>query len=367
MTGKKIDVEGLMAVRDRLGDAVIDPALWPQIMEQISSAAGATGAFLLQSDIRTPDVPRSEGVRDLIDYYFAEGWHIRDARAPRGIPLLLSGERVVTDEDIGTADGVRQLDFYKECLAPFGFQYFAAIGFWSGSALWAMAIQRTFEEGPFDQDERVALAELSQHLTETATLSKAVGRAALAGISNGLDLVPHAALAFDRQGFVLQTNTAAERLFDEEVRVANRRLVVRDDAARAALDGVIARLNLAPHNAAIVTPPIVVRRRTKRPLIMRLMPVDGVARDPFLGARALLVFTDMSQQVRPPLDLLAQAFGLSPSEARLAAIMATGISTEHAAEELGISRATARNQLKAIFAKTATHRQGELIALLQRM
>ncbi len=47
--------------------------------------------------------------------------------------------------------------------------------------------------------------------------------------------------------------------------------------------------------------------------------------------------------------------------------MATGVSPEQAGEELGIARETARNQLKAIFAKTATHRQGELIALLSRL
>ena len=35
-----------------------------------------------------------------------------------------------------------------------------------------------------------------------------------------------------------------------------------------------------------------------------------------------------------------------------------------AAGELGLARETARNQLKAVFAKTGTHRQGELIALL---
>jgi DNA-binding CsgD family transcriptional regulator len=44
--------------------------------------------------------------------------------------------------------------------------------------------------------------------------------------------------------------------------------------------------------------------------------------------------------------------------------MAEGISVYKAAEALEISRETARNQLKAVYAKTATHRQGELVALL---
>jgi DNA-binding CsgD family transcriptional regulator len=47
--------------------------------------------------------------------------------------------------------------------------------------------------------------------------------------------------------------------------------------------------------------------------------------------------------------------------------MATGISIERAADQLGLSRATVRNQLKAVFAKTATNRQSELVALLSRL
>jgi DNA-binding CsgD family transcriptional regulator len=54
-------------------------------------------------------------------------------------------------------------------------------------------------------------------------------------------------------------------------------------------------------------------------------------------------------------------------EARLASPIASGISPERAAEDLGIARETARNQLKSIFAKADTHRQGELVALLSRL
>jgi DNA-binding CsgD family transcriptional regulator len=48
-------------------------------------------------------------------------------------------------------------------------------------------------------------------------------------------------------------------------------------------------------------------------------------------------------------------------------MIAQGLSPERAAEKLEISRATARNHLLAVFAKTSTHRQGELIALLSRL
>jgi DNA-binding CsgD family transcriptional regulator len=58
---------------------------------------------------------------------------------------------------------------------------------------------------------------------------------------------------------------------------------------------------------------------------------------------------------------------LTPSEARLACIIARGAPPAVAARELKIARETARNQLKSVFAKTDTHRQSELVALLLRV
>jgi DNA-binding CsgD family transcriptional regulator len=57
-------------------------------------------------------------------------------------------------------------------------------------------------------------------------------------------------------------------------------------------------------------------------------------------------------------------FRLTPSEAKLACFIARGAPPAIAARELKISRETARNQLKSVFAKTCTHRQSELVALL---
>jgi DNA-binding CsgD family transcriptional regulator len=65
--------------------------------------------------------------------------------------------------------------------------------------------------------------------------------------------------------------------------------------------------------------------------------------------------------------LLTHLFGLSPAEARLASIIAGGIDLRTAAEDLGVKRDTARNQLKAIFAKTGAHRQSELVELLAKL
>jgi DNA-binding CsgD family transcriptional regulator len=357
----------LLASCRNLGEAVVDPSAWPRVMEEISAACGATGAALLQTDIRTPDIPRTASVDDCFKHYFAMGWPTRDTRAERSVPLLLRGQAVVTDQDIVTPEEMHRLDFYNECALPFGVPWFAGIGLRAGPALWAMVILRSWRQGPFEPREVRLLAALAPRLTETATLSKAVGRAALVGVSNALDLVGRPALVLDRLGCVLDANAGTDEIFDDEVFVRNRRLTVRDQRASVALDSLIQQMRTTPDAAPLVVSPIVVRRAAKPPLVIRVLPVDGPARTPFLGARALLVFADLQARSGPQPAMLAQTFGLSPAESKLASLLATGTSIEQAAEELGLARATVRNQLQAIFAKTATHRQSELVALLSRL
>src|SRR5262245_7483455 len=69
----------------------------------------------------------------------------------------------------------------------------------------------------------------------------------------------------------------------------------------------------------------------------------------------------------PSEDRLRQVFDLTPAEARLAQGLARGDALEKVAEQLQIKITTARTQLAAIFAKTRTHRQPGLVALLSRL
>ena len=80
---------------------------------------------------------------------------------------------------------------------------------------------------------------------------------------------------------------------------------------------------------------------------------------------ALLLLRETAAPI--PVERIRTRFGLTGAEARLAARLATGEALEQAADTLGISRETARTQLKRIFLKTDTHRQGELVALLGKI
>ena len=57
---------------------------------------------------------------------------------------------------------------------------------------------------------------------------------------------------------------------------------------------------------------------------------------------------------------------LTPSERRLLKELIAGQTLHEAADNLGITRVTARNRLAHIMAKTNTHRQSELLQLMLR-
>lgn len=83
--------------------------------------------------------------------------------------------------------------------------------------------------------------------------------------------------------------------------------------------------------------------------------------------RAAIVFIDdPAQPFEAPSRLLCDLYGLTPAEARVALCLVQGHSLATTAQKLKVTESTARHQLKQIFLKTGTGRQGELISLILR-
>lgn len=158
-----------------------------------------------------------------------------------------------------------------------------------------------------------------------------------------------------------------EAYIGREILVRNNRLVLHDSRADSELSEVIDRLKETSDVQACRLDPVIVRREGKRPLVLKVLPVPPAARSPFLGARAVLVLNDLEGTAAVNPDMFGKVFELTPAQAKLAGKLATGSSMETAAAEMGVTAETARSHLKAIFNRTGTHRQGELVALLNRL
>ncbi len=378
MVNQSIELSGISRVHARLGEAAVDPSRWKDLLEEMCRAIGAEGASLRQAGIRTSDVPYTASMEDLTKVYFKEGWHLRDIRVPRVRRLFASSRPIAPafcDADIFGYDEIQHLfrkdAYFNDFLRLGKLKWGGWIRFTVMGHPWLVAFQRTDAQGPFERDDMLRLSPLAQALAEVADLSAAVGRSVLSGVLDSLNLVQMPALALDRNGLVLGVNSAADAVFDSDFRVHNSRLFIRDGKACAALERMTSDRagdgDLHPRTKSRVGNVIVARRETKKPILLKLLPVPGAASAPFLGAKFILTLTDLAAVRRSSPDVLSEAFSLTAAEAKVASMIAAGSSPEEIAGELQVSRETVRNQIKAIFGKTGTHRQSELAALLSRV
>lgn len=78
----------------------------------------------------------------------------------------------------------------------------------------------------------------------------------------------------------------------------------------------------------------------------------------------LVLIVPDEARVLPPAALLKELYGLSQREAAVVLRVAHGASIVEAAAQLGVTAATARNQLASAMSKLGVHRRAELVALL---
>lgn len=84
------------------------------------------------------------------------------------------------------------------------------------------------------------------------------------------------------------------------------------------------------------------------------------------GPRPVVMLLFYHPPSAPAVDpgLLHAVFGLTPAEARIATLLADGLSLKQIAQAQGTRHDTVRKQLRSVYQKTATNRQPELVRLL---
>ena len=161
----------------------------------------------------------------------------------------------------------------------------------------------------------------------------------------------------DRSGRVVYANAAAEQWMSTRgaIEMNEGRIVARRPDVRRRLEEALEKATVGePRGPGALALP----RGGGDPV------PDVVTVLPFAGAPcALMVFGGRDWDAGRS-DLAMRAIGLTKSERRLVGHLCRGRALEDAAGEAEVKISTARTYLKRIFAKTGTHRQSELVALL---
>ncbi|MBE1526544.1 DNA-binding CsgD family transcriptional regulator/PAS domain-containing protein [Sphingopyxis sp. OAS728] len=362
--------EVLNALIGEIYDSVLHPESWNETLARITGTLcplSWEAAFILWESNSPPSgrfvaaTGLAAGVQEIYTAVYA-GHH------PWSRKLMRYGNGSVVDSyDIMTREEFLETEFFRNFLAPWGIDRMIAVLLDKrGSERLGLMLP-----GPGDRDvERLkrGLRVLAPHMQRAmrisdriATLDLAAGAARAA-----TDAAPFAIFSLDDQLNILAANSRAARYEKAGfIRTAHDRFAFTHppsqkqllDLVRSEAPSGVAFQALGPSGKEC---PVLVARVTRQ----SAQQLGGVR----LGA-SLIVTLGSAPGETPvvEIDRVAQWFGLTPAEARLAVALAAGDTLQDYAALRAVSVNAVRFLLKGIFRKTGATTQAQLVAQLARL
>ncbi|WP_119418863.1 helix-turn-helix transcriptional regulator [Desertibaculum subflavum] len=230
-----------------------------------------------------------------------------------------------------------------------------------------ICLHRPRAAGHATPEEIALFGALMPHFERAFLLERRLGLALTPGGAAAalLDLNPTGILVIDAHGRVAFANRAAEAMAARADGFAllpdgMHALRAGDDAKLQRLIGAAVKPEKRGGGALRLA-----RKTGARDYTVQVMPLPPTAAIVASVVPAACVLIADPTALAPPVGhLLGPLYGLTATETRVAEQLAAGDTIEQAAQALGMAWATARSHLAAIFRKTGTRRQPELMRLL---
>jgi DNA-binding CsgD family transcriptional regulator len=338
--------------------AAVLPARWPQALDVFGQVFHSNGATLVLKSTTVSSIAVSNSIQPFVPLYMSGP--IRDPREKRVNPSLR--EAFMPDHAYFSAREINHDPYYQEFLKPRGFGW-NAVAALQGDLM--ISVKRDFERGPYDGAELQSLNAVLPWLRSISRAACMTWHSNFAGQLSAFERLRRGAILLDADARVLQVNACVQ--FGDGLDVTGGLLQVRRAADRDRLRKFLAAL-MSPGAAHPAAPSTMMLPRPSggRPWLLDGIACTEAMRSLHSNAAALVLITDLELPARPNGEALRQLFGFTPTECALAERLIASQSLQEAAVGLSISEGHARQRLKAIFHKTRTSRQGELIALLMK-
>jgi len=357
-----------------LYDAAAEPQLWPSLLDRIVAMTSSSTAILSLSDPQADvyEVEVSGLDPDLMRRDYAEYYAAIDPALPV-MTLARVGTFNYLHDKVDLAE-IERSEFYQD----FGrhvHRHDSAIlltdDFQTNFS--GLCLTRTRQAGMLQPEDLALVESVADHFCRAVRLGAQIRHAQQRSESllAVLDGFTTAVFLLDKEGQIIDHNRRAESLLREgsALRRSGRKLLAASHPAQALLDRAvresaetsegrrgsagswvgIPRGNHAPPFAAFVGP--------IRSSGARVAP---------LHAR-VIVYVNVPEERPPCWESVAQAtWGLTPTEARISALLAQGLDVNAIAERLLVLPDTVRTHLKRCFSKVDVNQQSQLVAALWR-
>jgi DNA-binding CsgD family transcriptional regulator len=193
------------------------------------------------------------------------------------------------------------------------------------------------------------------------------GKARAEGMLDAFEWLGYGAILVSRGGHVIDLNPEARKHVGSSIQVVGGQLTARDRDAKLRLQEFIAGIAVGRSKHDAAPSAVVLPRPSGRRVVALMASTPAALRQGIPDLGGIILLLDPNNQREPAESLLQQAFGFTPAEIRLATGLAKDQDLRSIAEHHNVSVGTLRVQLKSIFAKTNTKRQGQLLTLLAQM
>ncbi|OXI65600.1 LuxR family transcriptional regulator [Burkholderia sp. AU28863] len=356
--------------RDQLIGDLYEAALQPngflEVFHRVSESLGANVFHMFSWDAarNAPQFsiysPRAEfdEIIALYDQYYG-------ALDPRRgfVENAPFGEFVCCQDHLTDRD-VERSEFFQDFQIPSGFRYLMGIRFARpGSDNILLGLLRAHGRTPYSPEERATLTGMARHLQRSINLwrdARVLHRDATLG-AELMEELGLSVFALDRHAHVVFVNRAAESMLRATtcLKLENGYLSATSAPQNDALKATLARVAKTRKSESLALSGTLVAAHE---VFLSIAALSGQALHATFGDATMLV--TVRRRGAAPLVVaqqLRQSFGLSSAEAAVAEALINGKTPDECAAGAGVSLATVRTQLRAIYEKTHSRNQAEAV------
>ncbi|MDQ6434368.1 helix-turn-helix transcriptional regulator [Mesorhizobium sp. LHD-90] len=336
---------------------------WRSICDKLADLIGGFGASIDPANPhqRGPWCVHSRSLRENVEEYFRENWSELDPR-PRSFEVARRNG-FATDLDIVSPDIIRSHPYYTDFLRRRRLGHFVGIHLRVDQKDWMISVQRPEGAGEPSNELIEHIPRLRRVIMGHASRAFAIGATKLENWIKGFDEADRGIAIIRRDGKVARLNAEAERLLAVSGLLRGNEIVSPDKIAGLQLKDMLAKVTQMDTTEEY-SPPIVYSLGD-RTLVLDVFRLPRTLRQFFLSGAAVLVVRSASKQVMDVAASLVQQFGLSSTEAEIAMGIAEGKTLRSLSEQLALKEGSVRQYLKIAMAKTNTHKQTQLVALMK--
>ncbi len=353
--------------------SALEPEGWNDFVAQLSAEFGGS-AVALSLQVPTQGRPLAihrvgfvEGFQSVFAKHVARGLPWGDLRTLDPTGYFARANEFFPD------DKLPDTDFYREYMEPQGFAaegpVVSMINPAEGMLFSGLAIYRK-KDGRQFTDEDLRLGDLLvPHLEQAFNIHCRVGginRARLA-LGEVIDRLPTGVILLDSQRRPVVTNLAADQIIEQRdgfylSDTGPRASIQRDDVVLQGKIDQVVKNDTDGQTGGFMA---LTRPSGRRPFAVMLTSVPkGSPESTVTDAAAMLFVSDPDSGSPSTVEMLRNIYGLTNAEAELVQLLVSGHSLDEVSGLRGVTMNTVRSQLKHVFAKTDTKRQGDLVRLI---